>query len=102
MCRARSGCSPPRSSVRSTPTATGSSVPRRPTATTGSGAGRSDPGRSVLFPETGASVSDETAFLEAIRARPWDEAQRQVYADWLEERGDDRADYLRAESATAK
>jgi uncharacterized protein (TIGR02996 family) len=46
-------------------------------------------------------MSEEVSFVDAIRARPWDEAQRLVYADWLEERGDARGDYLRAESATA-
>jgi uncharacterized protein (TIGR02996 family) len=44
-------------------------------------------------------MTDDTSFVEAIRARPWDESLRLVYADWLEERGDARADYLRAESA---
>jgi uncharacterized protein (TIGR02996 family) len=37
----------------------------------------------------------ESAFLESIRAAPTDNTHRLVYADWLEERGDGRADYLR-------
>src|SRR5690242_6169303 len=34
-------------------------------------------------------------FLRAIAARPADEATRLVFADWLEERGDPRSEYLR-------
>jgi uncharacterized protein (TIGR02996 family) len=34
-------------------------------------------------------VSDRAALLEAIRANPHDEALRLVYADWLEEYGDE-------------
>jgi uncharacterized protein (TIGR02996 family) len=47
--------------------------------------------------EPSAAVSDpkEEAFLESIRANPRDNTARLVYADWLEERGDPRADYLR-------
>jgi uncharacterized protein (TIGR02996 family) len=37
----------------------------------------------------------EAEFLEAIRAHPDDEAARQVYADWLEEQGDPRAEWVR-------
>ena len=40
-------------------------------------------------------MSDETDFLAAITLRPNDDLTRLVYADWLEERGDDRASYLR-------
>ena len=36
-------------------------------------------------------MSDETAFLNAILANPKDDAPRLVYADWLDERGDERA-----------
>jgi uncharacterized protein (TIGR02996 family) len=38
---------------------------------------------------------DEDAFLMAIRADPADDAVRLVYADWLDERGDPRGDFLR-------
>jgi uncharacterized protein (TIGR02996 family) len=38
---------------------------------------------------------DEDGFLTAIRADLEDEAVRLVYADWLEERGDPRGDFLR-------
>jgi uncharacterized protein (TIGR02996 family) len=38
---------------------------------------------------------DEKGFLAAIRARPTDNDLRLVYADWLEEQGDPRAEFLR-------
>jgi uncharacterized protein (TIGR02996 family) len=40
-------------------------------------------------------MSEESAFLRAIREEPDDDAPRLVYADWLEERGDPRGEYLR-------
>ncbi len=42
-------------------------------------------------------MSDEQAFLDAIKANPSDRALRLIYADWLEERGDPRAVSLRLE-----
>lgn len=42
-------------------------------------------------------MSDEEAFLRAIAAAPDDDLPRLVYADWLDERGDPRAEYLRLE-----
>ena len=46
-------------------------------------------------------MSDEAAFLAHIRANPSDALCRLVYADWLEEQGDDesarKAAFLRAE-----
>jgi uncharacterized protein (TIGR02996 family) len=42
-------------------------------------------------------TSDET-FLRAILRSPGDRLTRLVYADWLEERGDPRARYVRADS----
>jgi uncharacterized protein (TIGR02996 family) len=39
----------------------------------------------------------ETAFIDAIRKNPDDDEARAVYADWLEERGDPRGEYLRLE-----
>jgi|GEM_PF-5646953 len=38
---------------------------------------------------------DEAAFLNAIRTNPADETARLVYADWLAERDDPRADFAR-------
>ncbi|HZY90594.1 MAG TPA: TIGR02996 domain-containing protein [Gemmataceae bacterium] len=42
-------------------------------------------------------MSDDAAFLRAIADAPTDDAPRLVYADWLEERGDPRAEFLRLE-----
>src|SRR5262245_27846051 len=42
-------------------------------------------------------MSDEAAFLAAIRAAPDDVTLRLVYADWLDERGDPRAAWVRRE-----
>jgi len=42
-------------------------------------------------------VTDEEALLAAIAAAPLDDAPRLVYADWLQERGQEaKAEYLRA------
>jgi uncharacterized protein (TIGR02996 family) len=43
------------------------------------------------------SMSEEESFLAAIKNDPDDDASRLVYADWLEEREDPRAEYLRLE-----
>src|SRR5271166_6206709 len=42
---------------------------------------------------------DHAAFLEAIVAHPDDDTPRLVYADWLEERGDPRGAFIRAQCA---
>jgi uncharacterized protein (TIGR02996 family) len=39
----------------------------------------------------------EAKFIEAIRNDPQDDEVRRVYADWLDERGDPRGEYLRLE-----
>jgi uncharacterized protein (TIGR02996 family) len=44
-------------------------------------------------------MTDDSTFLRALLARPNDNDLRQVYADWLEERGDLRAPFLRLEVA---
>jgi uncharacterized protein (TIGR02996 family) len=38
---------------------------------------------------------DDDSFLRALDANPSDDTLRRVYADWLEERGDDRGEFLR-------
>ncbi len=38
---------------------------------------------------------EELGFVEAIYDDPYSDGPRQVYADWLEERGDPRTEYLR-------
>src|SRR5438067_8652841 len=40
-------------------------------------------------------MTEERAFLTAILERPDDDATKLVYADWLEEQGDPRGEYLR-------
>jgi uncharacterized protein (TIGR02996 family) len=47
-------------------------------------------------------MSEEDAWIEALRRAPADEQLRLVYADWLEERGHLGADYLRAEAALTR
>jgi uncharacterized protein (TIGR02996 family) len=38
---------------------------------------------------------DDSSFIAAIRAQPHDDTLRLAYADWLEERGDRRSEWLR-------
>ena len=47
-------------------------------------------------------MTDEDALIRALAARPEDEVTRLAYRDWLDERGDPRADYLRSEVAWAR
>jgi uncharacterized protein (TIGR02996 family) len=49
----------------------------------------------VCEPRKEAPDPTEEAFLDSICADPRDSTPRLVYADWLEERGDPRAAYLR-------
>src|SRR5262249_25691611 len=42
-------------------------------------------------------MDNDKAFLRAIADNPTDRATRLVYADWLEERGDPRAEFLRVQ-----
>jgi len=42
-------------------------------------------------------VEEELDFLREIEQSPIDDMPRLIYADWLEEHGDERADYLRLE-----
>jgi uncharacterized protein (TIGR02996 family) len=44
-------------------------------------------------------TTGEMPFLDAIKARPNDLVVRLVYADWLEERGDSRHEYLHIDDA---
>jgi uncharacterized protein (TIGR02996 family) len=47
-------------------------------------------------------MSEEAAFLTAIRAAPDDLTTRGAYADWLEERGDPRTEFVRLAIALAE
>ena len=40
-------------------------------------------------------MSAHDAFLQVIQQTPDDDAPRLVYADWLEERGDPRGEFIR-------
>jgi uncharacterized protein (TIGR02996 family) len=42
-------------------------------------------------------MTDDQALLRAVLANPEDDALRLVYADWLDERGDPRGEYLRVD-----
>jgi uncharacterized protein (TIGR02996 family) len=44
-----------------------------------------------------AIMSDDAAFLAAIKAAPSDDTPRLVYADWLDEQGRPGSDFLRIE-----
>jgi uncharacterized protein (TIGR02996 family) len=46
-------------------------------------------------------MNDEAAFLQAMQERPDDSSLRLIFADWLEERGDSRGEYLRLSAALA-
>ncbi len=46
-------------------------------------------------------MSDDAGFVQAIRHNPDDAALRRVYADWLDERGDPRGEYLRLQCQLA-
>jgi uncharacterized protein (TIGR02996 family) len=42
-------------------------------------------------------MNDDAPFLDEIKANPEDLSLRLIYADWLEERGDARSEYLRVD-----
>jgi uncharacterized protein (TIGR02996 family) len=46
--------------------------------------------------------TEEDGFLQAIRAAPDDDTPRLIYADWLEERGDPRAEFIRIQCERAR
>lgn len=48
------------------------------------------------------AMNENAQFLDAIQSSPQDESLRLVYADWLEERGDERAELVRLETAMSK
>jgi uncharacterized protein (TIGR02996 family) len=51
--------------------------------------------RAAQETNTVPSTSEEERFLSAIRENPDDDSLRLVYADWLEERGDPRGEFIR-------
>ena len=42
-------------------------------------------------------MADDKGFLKAIKAQPCDGALRLIYADWLEDQADPRAELVRVE-----
>jgi uncharacterized protein (TIGR02996 family) len=44
-------------------------------------------------------MTDDATFLQALQADPQNNTIRLAYADWLEEHGDRRAEFLRVEAA---
>src|SRR6266511_6221714 len=47
-------------------------------------------------------MRQEDAFLQAVLDEPDDDAPRLIYADWLEERGDPRGEFIRVQCALAR
>src|SRR5262245_23767263 len=47
-------------------------------------------------------MSDVSAFLRAIHDRPDDDGPRLVYADWLDEQGDPRGEFIRLQCDLAQ
>ncbi len=47
-------------------------------------------------------MNDPDGFLQAILAEPDDDAHRLIYADWLEERGDPRGEFIRVQCELAR
>jgi uncharacterized protein (TIGR02996 family) len=57
--------------------------------------------RGSLFIEEGKAITRDEAFLQAILEAPEDDTPRLVYADYLEERGDPRGEFIRVQCALA-
>src|SRR5262245_42550191 len=49
----------------------------------------------------GPNMNDADAFLQAIREDPENDTPRLIFADWLEERGDPRGEFIRVQCALA-
>jgi uncharacterized protein (TIGR02996 family) len=45
--------------------------------------------------EERGAVNEEDSFVQAILASPGEATPRLIFADWLEERGDPRSEYIR-------
>jgi uncharacterized protein (TIGR02996 family) len=55
-----------------------------------------------LRPFYNDGMNDHEPFFRAIAAAPEDAAARLIYADWLEERGDERAEFIRLHARLAE
>jgi uncharacterized protein (TIGR02996 family) len=58
--------------------------------------------KSADWLETATTAPEEYGLLSALVANPRDQDRKLVYADWLEERGDRRASYVRDLAAAAR
>src|SRR5947208_11915649 len=47
-------------------------------------------------------MNHEDGFIQAMLETPDDDTPRLVYADWLEERGDPRSEFIRVQCAVAR
>jgi uncharacterized protein (TIGR02996 family) len=47
-------------------------------------------------------IQEDKAFIQAIIDDPQDDSLRMIYADWLEERGDPRGEFIRVQVALAR
>jgi uncharacterized protein (TIGR02996 family) len=52
----------------------------------------------LRYPTGGGTSVEDDGFIQAVFLAPHDDVCRLIYADWLEERGDVRGEFLRAES----
>jgi uncharacterized protein (TIGR02996 family) len=52
--------------------------------------------------EKTVAMNQEEAFLQAIREDPDDDTVRLIFADWLEERGDPRGEFIRVQMELAR
>jgi uncharacterized protein (TIGR02996 family) len=73
----------------------------RPKAPPRKKAGRAGSAKKGPASRAGAAASPDERFREAILADPEDDAPRLVYADWLEERGDPRGEFIRLQCRLA-
>jgi uncharacterized protein (TIGR02996 family) len=60
------------------------------------------PWARVLARVNSAPTTEDDALLRAVLANPADDAPRLIYADWLDERGDPRGEYLRVDWEAAR
>jgi uncharacterized protein (TIGR02996 family) len=58
--------------------------------------------RAANVPAEGIAVTQDEAFLQSIREDPDDDGLRLIYADWLEERGDPRGEFIRVQVELAR
>src|SRR5690242_10987573 len=47
-------------------------------------------------------MTDDRDFIEAIQQDPDDDGPRLIYADWLEERGDPKGEFIRVQCALSR